>query len=57
VLVAFDLAEGQNEEGNTVTYTLYHEKTPLENLNQTLGEVAGHHHELTLKLGQQITQG
>ena len=57
VLVAFDLAEGQAPDGNTTTYTLYHDKHPLENPNQTLGELAGHHHELRLKVVQQITQG
>ena len=57
VLAAFGLTEGQTPDGNTVTYTLYHGKTPLENLNQTLGDLAGHHHELQLKLVQQITQG
>jgi hypothetical protein len=40
-----------------VTYTLFHDKKPLENLDEKLGEVAGHHHELKLKLVQQITQG
>jgi hypothetical protein len=57
VLVAFDLTEGQGADGDTVTYTLYHGDTALENPNQTLGELAGHHHELSLKLIQQITQG
>ena len=44
-------------DGNTVTYTLYHGKTPLENMNQPLSELAGHQHVLQLKLVQQITQG
>lgn len=57
VLVAFDLTEGQTPDGNTVTYTLYHHKTPLENESQTLGDLAGHHHELELNLVQQLIQG
>jgi len=57
VLVAFDLTEGQTPDGNTVTYTLFYDKKPLENPNQTLGDLAGHHHELRLKLVQQIIQG
>lgn len=57
VLLAFGLAEGSTPEGSTVSYTLYHNKTPLENLQQTLGELSGEHHELELKLVQQITQG
>ena len=57
VLTAFGLVEGPTPDGNTVTYTLYHHKDPLENVNQTLGELAGEHKELTLKLAQQITQG
>jgi hypothetical protein len=57
VLAAFGLTEGQMPDGNTVTYTLYHGKTPLENMGQTLGELAGHQHVLQLKLIQQITQG
>jgi hypothetical protein len=56
VLSAFGLTEGQTSAG-TVVYTLYHGKTPLENPNETLGEVAGEHHELELKLLQQLTQG
>jgi hypothetical protein len=57
VLVAFDLHEGPTPDGNTVTYTLYHDKKPLDHPNQTLGDLAGHHHELRLNLVQQITQG
>lgn len=52
VLKAFHLSDGGG-----ASYTLYHEKTPLENLSQTLGQIAGDHHELRLKLVQQITQG
>jgi hypothetical protein len=57
VLNAFGLIEGSGADGKTFTYTLFHGKTPLENLNQTLGEVAGDKHELELKLTQQVTQG
>jgi hypothetical protein len=57
VLAAFGLVEGQTSDGNTYTYTLYHHKTPLENLNQTVGEVAGEREALELKLSQQVTQG
>jgi hypothetical protein len=57
VLTAFGLVEGQTPEGNIITYTLYHQKTPLENANQTLGELAGDHKILQLKLAQQVTQG
>ncbi len=57
VLDAFGLTEGQSADGKTFTYTLFHGKTPLENLSQTLGEIAGDKHELELKLSQQVTQG
>ena len=40
-----------------MTYTLYHGKTPLEDAGQSLGDVAGHAHALSLNLVQQITQG
>lgn len=56
-LKAFGLTEGQLPDGNIAAYTLYHHKTPLENLNQTLGEIAGEQKVLQLKLSQQITQG
>jgi hypothetical protein len=56
VLTAFGLDEGQHD-GQTFTYTLYHQKRPLDNLSETLGEVAVHEHILELKLSQQITQG
>ncbi len=56
-LTAFGLTEGQTPDGNTVTYTLYHGKTPLENPDETLGQVAGHEHVLQLKLVQQLIQG
>ncbi len=57
VLAAFGLTEGTTPDGNTATYTLYHQKTALNNLNQTLGELAGGQPALQLKLAQQITQG
>jgi hypothetical protein len=56
-LNAFGLTEGGSADGNTYTYTLYFEKRPLENLNETLGQVAGERHTLELKLSQQVTQG
>lgn len=57
VLTAFGLTEGQTPDGNIVTYTLFHGKTPLDDPNQTLGGLAGDAHALHLKLNQQITQG
>lgn len=57
VLTAFGLSGGPTPEGGSVTYTLYHDKTLLENPAQTLGEVAGDRPELQLKLAQQVTQG
>lgn len=57
VLNTFGLKEGQHSDGNTYTYTLYDHKTPLENLAETLGRVAGDKHTLELKLSQQVTQG
>ena len=57
VLTAFGLIGGPAPEGGSVTYTLYHDKIPLENPAQTLGEVAGDRPELQLKLVQQVTQG
>lgn len=57
VLKAFGLTEGASADGNTYTYTLYFEKRPLENLNETLGQVAGERETVHLKLSQQVTQG
>ncbi|MCI0724301.1 MAG: hypothetical protein L0338_35860 [Acidobacteria bacterium] len=57
VLEAFGLTEGQLPDGNVATYTLFHQKTPLENMAQTLGEIAGDQKVLQLKLSQQIVQG
>ena len=56
VLKAFGLPDGE-VDGKTYTYTLYHHKTPLENLSETLGRLAGHAESLVLKLSQQVTQG
>jgi hypothetical protein len=56
VLTAFGLTEGQSN-GNTYIYTLFHGKTPLENPNETIGQLAGHAAALVLKLSQQVTQG
>lgn len=57
VLDAFGLVEGATGDGNTVTYELYHEKDRLDNLSQTLGDLAEQQHALQLKLAQVITQG
>jgi hypothetical protein len=57
VLKAFGLTEGPGPGGTNVVYTLYHEKKPLENPAETLGQVAGDKETLELKLVQQITQG
>ena len=57
VLNAFGLTEGSTPEGNTVNYTLYQHKTPLEDMNETLGALSGQQKVLQLKLVQQITQG
>ena len=53
----FHLTEGTSPDGTATTYTLYHDKKPLENLNETLGDVAGHADALHLKLVQEIKQG
>ena len=57
VLAVFGLAEGATPEGNQVLYHLYHEKQRLDDLSQTLGELAGDHHDLNLKLAQEVIQG
>ncbi|MDG6913331.1 MAG: hypothetical protein JRN35_09670 [Nitrososphaerota archaeon] len=57
VLEKFGLKEGPGPGGTTVTYTLYYEKRPLDNLNETIGQVAGDKEGLKLKLSQQVTQG
>jgi hypothetical protein len=56
VLTAFGLTEGQ-VSGSTYTYTLFHGKTPLENLSESIGQLAGNAATLVLKLSQQVTQG
>lgn len=56
VLTAFGLTEGQ-VNGSTYTYTLYRDKTPLENLSETIGQLVGNAATLVLKLSQQVTQG
>ncbi len=57
VLTAFGLSEGATSDGNAISFTLYQRKTPLENPAQLLGELAGDHPVLQLKLSQQLTQG
>lgn len=57
VLAYFGLTEGQDQSGNNYLYTLYDNKTPLEDMNQRIGDVAGERKVLNLKLSQQITQG
>lgn len=57
VLVAFGLTEGQATGGSIATYTLYNDKTPLEDPNQTLSSLAGDKKVLQIKLTQQLTQG
>lgn len=56
VLQAFELKE--IEDGNqTVLYFLYKEDQKLENLTVTLAQLVGEHHEIKLRLVQQIVQG
>lgn len=57
VLVAFELTEGTGPDGTVTKYLFYHDKTKLDDLNQTLGHVAGEKHELRLKLAQEIVYG
>jgi hypothetical protein len=57
VLAEFGLTEGQTPDGNITTYTIYHHKTAVENMGQTLGDLAGNDETLQLQLVQQITQG
>lgn len=49
-------AFGLVEEGNK-TFKLFHHKTELQNLNETLGQVSGKEDELSLNLEEFITQG
>ena len=57
VLETFGLTDGATLDGNIVTYVLYHHKDRLDDPNRTLGSVAGEHHEVQLKLAQELTQG
>lgn len=57
VLRAFGLAEGPTGDGNQVVYALYEQRKPLEDPNQSLGELAGQDCMLQLKLVQQLIQG
>ena len=57
VLIAFELTEGKGPDGNITSYVFYHDKQKLEDLNQTLGQIAGHEQVLRLKLAQQIIYG
>lgn len=45
------------QESGTKTFKLFHGKTELSNLSQTVGEVARGHQELALKLEEVIVQG
>jgi hypothetical protein len=45
------------QETSTKTFKLFHGKTELSNLSQTVGQVAGGHQELALKLEEVIIQG
>jgi hypothetical protein len=56
-LTAFGLVEGGTPDGNQVTYVLYQGPDRLDDLSQTLGAIAGEHHNLNLKLVQQVIQG
>jgi hypothetical protein len=57
VLNFFELKEGPRPDGSVATYTLYHDKTPLEDMALTIGAVAHGEHTLDLKLAEQIVQG
>lgn len=56
VLEAFGLKE-VHEQNQSILYFLYHGDLKLEDLSQTLGQIAGDEHVLKLKLVQQIFQG
>ena len=56
-LSEFGLAEGGTPDGGTVVYLLYHDKSPIENMALTVGQLAGHQKVLQLKLLQRLTQG
>ncbi|MGJ4973422.1 hypothetical protein ACQR1N_30875 [Bradyrhizobium sp. HKCCYLRH1073] len=57
VLTAFELTEGQGPDGTMTSYVFYHEKTKFDDLNRTLGEIAGRQSVLRLKLAQQVVYG
>ena|GEM_PF-2190380 len=57
VLKAFHLHEGTGPDGSVTTYTLYFHKHALDNMDQTLGDLAGDNSDLKFKLAQQIVQG
>lgn len=57
VLHAFGLAEGPTGDGNQVTYSLFEQRKPLEDMGQSLGDLAGRDCGLQLKLVQQLIQG
>ena len=40
-------------EGATTFYDLYRDQRPLENMNETIGRLAGDHHKLELELIKQ----
>lgn len=52
VLSAFGLIEDAGK-----VYKLFHQKTELSNLSQTLGEIADHARALNLKLEEVLVQG
>lgn len=52
VLKYFELVES-----STKTYKLFHHKTELNNLSETIGQVAGDKKELSLNLEEFIIQG
>lgn len=51
-LTAFGLTEGGGK-----TFKLFHQKQELQNMNQTLDEIAGHKKELKLDLEEVLVQG
>lgn len=57
VLDFFGVKEGQSADGNSYVFTLFHDRTPLEDPLQQLDALAGDKHVLQLKLAQQVTQG
>lgn len=56
VLSAFGLTETSGPGGQPL-YLLYFADARLDDPNRTLGQIAGHAHELKLKLVQQLIQG